>query len=531
MSTPTNVRYLAPNVAVQTSSTNQETELIREEYPSSDVRPHAEKMIVTAGQEDYLNQLIRARARLRGQQEIAALENELAEAGVSVEPIRAEANMTSAMGAAGRNHHRAPAATGGKETDMSTTISPERAAQVERANQEYLAANETVIQREDRLYPHGRRNFQADAPRPVGPSEAEKVRDHFAGRLAERAIGPISAMKELAEAKTGRYVSVPRHTVAAACLGDPEAVREVYGADVPYGTPGDFPNILSAAANKIVEGAMQYTGTTFRRWAHQLKSVPNFKPATILRLGEFGELPQHVDGHDFEQSTFPESYQSIQVESYGDEFALTPRMILDDNLGAFAEALADKVAAHDHTLNSLCLRLLTGNEECIDGYPLIDAEHTNLQTPGAPPSVAQLDAMRLLLRQQMGLAGKRRAGLPLSLLLVPSALETTTQKLLRVDLNVTPTSAGAANPFRGEVDYVVETGLDAVSATAYYGFAPPRAGRSIVYVYQEGFEVMRQRSYFSPQNNCRVFQVEGRFAVAMNDFRGVVRNDGTGSEE
>jgi hypothetical protein len=297
---------------------------------------------------------------------------------------------------------------------------------------------------------------------------------------------------------------------------------------VPYNTPGDFPNILSATGRRILETAPQYVGTTFQDWAYRRQSLPDFKPATLVRTGEFGEFPLHPDGHDFEQSTFAEGTAWIAVDEYGDEFGLTPRMIVDDDLGAFYDALTDKVAAHDHTLNGLCVNLLTGNPTLSDGYALFGTDHANLVSLGAAPNDTELAAMRLLLRRQKGISAKRKLNQTVNMLLIPEDIETTTEKFLSPNVRVVPITDATADIWRGRVRFLVEPRLADVSTTAFYGFADPRQSRSIVYCYQTGFERMNSKNYYNPKNNCRIWQFSGRFAAAVSNYRGVVKNNGTG---
>ena len=342
-----------------------------------------------------------------------------------------------------------------------------------------------------------------------------------------RHCSALEMAKDSLRQSIGRAPIGDPDTIARAALGDPEALH-ILGADFPAQTPGDFPNILSGLANKALAAAPPFVGTTYQLWAHRHPPVPDFRPNTLAGIGEFGEFPLHVDGDTFEQSELAEDYSWLQVDSYGDEFGLTPRMIVDDNLGAFTDALGDKKAAHDQTLNRLCVNLLTGNVACSDGIALYNlASHNNDRPAGAAPSTAELSAMRLLLRQQTGLGG-RKLSFTINLLLVPEDLETGTEQLLNVSLAVNPVTVVNAEPFRGKVRWAVEPMLAAHSTAQYYGFADPARARSIVYAHQKGFEKMKVRRYFNPQNNCLFHQFEGRFCAAVRTWRGTVRNAGAG---
>jgi signal peptide peptidase SppA len=330
-----------------------------------------------------------------------------------------------------------------------------------------------------------------------------------------------------------RYAGRDPDDIAAAALfgdGSPIPIRAHSDGDGGFGRPGDFPNILSALVGKMLDLPLEYFPSTYRNWAYELPAVPDFKPKTILAAGEFGELPRVPDGDDFKSSTIGEEASWIAVDSYGDEFPLTPRMIVDDNLGAFEEAVRDKNVAHDMTLNRLCVELLTGNAVAGDGVTLYSSgSHGNdiAGGSGGPPSQTQLSSMRLLLRGQTGVSKKRKLNLNLKGLLIPSELETTTQQLLSTNVRVIPVTTATGEIFRGELDYWVEPMLSDVSATQWYGFANKAVIRPIVYCHQVGFEAMKSRLYFNPKNNSRVFQCEGRMAAAVRNWRGTIRNAGS----
>jgi signal peptide peptidase SppA len=389
----------------------------------------------------------------------------------------------------------------------------------------------------------GKRRNTPGNGRPVGPIPAGASADRFGEAAVEALLHQAGqASGEMSQgARELRYhglLEMARESFrvrgirgagspddfARAALGDPEALR-ILGADQPYQTPGDFPNILSNLANKSLEAPPEYVSTTYQFWAHKRSPLADFKPATLIRVGEFGLFPEHIDGDDFEQSKLATDRAWIKIDGYGDEFGLTPQMIIDDDLDAFMTALKDKRAAHDHTLNALCVDLLTGNVPVVDGIDLFDSEdHGNDITSGAAPTTTQLSAMRLTLRKQTGVGGQRKLNQTLGRLLIPEDLETTTQQLLAATLSITPHVETETPVFKGSVDWHVEPRLADHSTAKYYGFS--KGSRAIVYAHQRGFENMVTRNYFNPKNNCRTWQFEGRFAAAVNNYREIVRNAG-----
>jgi signal peptide peptidase SppA len=301
-----------------------------------------------------------------------------------------------------------------------------------------------------------------------------------------------------------------------------------------YNRPSDFPNILSNIMGKIMAQAYEFAPTTYRNWAYRLPSVSDFKPKTIIGVGEFPEFPMVPDGKDFPEVASPDEERAfINVEKYGQEFSLTPVMLIDDEMGAIEASARDNVIAAEMKLNRLCVNLLTGNAVAQDGVALFDAAHGNIVTSPspAPPDTDQLAAMRLLLRSQRGLSGHRALNLSLYGLLIPEDLETVTEKLLAAGIVVVPTAETGAQLFRqggrNGVQFWVDPMIGEHNTTYYYGFANPTIARPIVYCHMQGFENVRQRSYFNDKNQCRIFQYEARYAAAVRDYRGVVQNPDT----
>lgn len=300
----------------------------------------------------------------------------------------------------------------------------------------------------------------------------------------------------------------------------------IQNGESSYNRPGTFPALMSALAGKMLLGADEYSPATYTKWAYKMNDVPDFKPKTVHQVGEFGEFPELRDGADFDESTTSEDVAWIQVGQYGDEFKFTPVMLANDDLGALKDALSDKQIAHDMTLNRLCVNLLTGNVAAPDGTALFDTSaHGNDRTSGAAPDDTELAAMRLLLRKQSGISGKRNLNLRLDKILIPSDLETGADKLLGAS-NLVPVTSSTVPAFKGKVEPIVEPMLDDASTAVYYGLTNPRIAKSISYCHQRGYKKMRIRIYRNPKNNCLIYQFEGRFAAVVRSYRGICRNAG-----
>lgn len=345
---------------------------------------------------------------------------------------------------------------------------------------------------------------------------------------------------DLARTAMGAYnIRVPRHAldsdVAGAFLmagGDtPWVPGMTSGAsnDPAYHGSGSFPNIMSVLANKMLDRGMMIAETTYGTWTDRLPDAPDFKPKTIVAIGEFNRLPEHKLGRPFEHSDTEEAVSWIQVKSYGDEFVLTPDMIVNDDLDAMMQAMRQKGTAHELTLNALCLNHLLSDPRVADGQVMFHASHNNaiLSGSGGAPSSTQLDEMRKLHRAQKGISGREYLRYDARYVLVGPVWETQVEQTLAS--NLFPATEDAVNTFRGRYTPVVEPMMqDASNANQWFTVVDPRMVRGIVHVFQTGYgRGGRRRSYTRNETQCRHFQIEGRFATSAVNHQAIVSNYGS----
>ena len=297
----------------------------------------------------------------------------------------------------------------------------------------------------------------------------------------------------------------------------------------PGNAPANYPNLMSVLANKVMEGALEFSEATWRMWCSEISPVPDFKPVTFLAMGAMGELSYHKDGDPFEEGKFTEDASWVSVDSFGRELRVTPMMVVNNNLTSFAEMFEDTKIDHDLTVNRLCVDLLTGNPTLPDTIQFIHASHGNTVASGSGgvPSTTQAALMRKAMRKQLTYGGKRRLRIGPSVALVPTDLETAAEQVFS-PLTVVPVTEATATPFKGKITPVVEPMLDDASTSKWYAFADPRRVRTIVVAFMQGFQNGGKiQTYFEPKNQSQIFQIEGRFGAAVRNYRGVVENFGS----
>lgn len=295
------------------------------------------------------------------------------------------------------------------------------------------------------------------------------------------------------------------------------------------GSPSDFPTLLSALIRKGMEQPYGEDEFQYRRFAKRIADQPDFRPATLLRTGEFGEFPELDDKEEFKEASTAEEVGWISVGRYGQSFSISPVMMANDDTGALSDIGAQMASAHDATLNRLCVELLTSNAPAPDGLPLFHANHANIvATAAGAPSVEQIGKMQELMRRQRGVSNLRPIGMKVGLLVVPPSLELPTLQTL-ADITVVPATDDNANPYRGQIEVAVESMLEDkpdVGDVEWYAFTRNPLAQPIIYAHQVGYSGMQQRSYTEFKTQCRTWQFEGRFGAAIRGTRGVVRNAG-----
>lgn len=339
---------------------------------------------------------------------------------------------------------------------------------------------------------------------------------------------------EIAGQRVSPYADAEQVALDALQMGG-MSVAVISASGVAYNRPGDFPNLLSNLANKILDQAILIAEPTYPVWTARLADLPDFKPRTIIGIGHLDELDQLTDDEDPSALAMDEEMAGwIQAGRYGNKIGLTPVMVANDDLDAFTTGLQSLAMAHEHTLNRLCLALIAGNVTLPDGYSLFDdTNHGNDVTAGngGAPSTTQANKMRLKHRRQTGIGGKGKVRTGPKIALVPTAYEEVAMQTFlaftRLNESKLPVTDATINTFRGSIEPVVEPDLEDYSTAYWYTFADPRVRRTVVHAFQRGFgRGGRRTRWFDPARKTMYVDLEGRFAAAVAGHRGAVRNVG-----
>lgn len=274
-------------------------------------------------------------------------------------------------------------------------------------------------------------------------------------------------------------------------------------------TTSDFPNLLTGTGDRALRAAYEAAPAVLKTLARKTTAV-DFRSKNKLQIGETPKLEAVNENGEYKYGSLKEGKESYKLGTFGKIIALSRQAIVNDDLGAFMSlntAFGQSAAEFEAQYLIDLLESASGNGPVMgDGNNLFDtANHGNKASSGAVPAEATISAARLAMRTQKGLSGRPINVAP-RYILVPPALETTTEKLLA---SIQPTKTADVNPFGGKFELLVDARL--TSLTRWYMAADPAVIEGLEYAYLQGQE--------GPYTETRAgFDVDGVETKCRLDF-------------
>lgn len=311
-----------------------------------------------------------------------------------------------------------------------------------------------------------------------------------------------------------------RAGVNTGSLSDNQLVRRAFSH-----SSSDFPYLLAAVANKVLRNAYDIAPSTYQLWCN-IVQASDFKTMNRLQLSEAADLPLITAGGEYTETTFSELKEAYNVNKYGMKFAATWEMTVDDDLNSFIRIPRAFGSAAKRKENSLAYGILTTNANMSDTVALFHATHSNLGSAAAIGETP-LGEARKLMRKQTDLNGSTILNVMAKYLLVPAALETAADILLRSQAStISEKNVGVLNPFVNSLTPVVDAILDGSSATAYYFVADYNQIDTVEVAFLDGEQgpFLEEKKGFDIDGvELKVRHVIGAKAI---DWRGMVKNAG-----
>ncbi len=286
----------------------------------------------------------------------------------------------------------------------------------------------------------------------------------------------------------------------------------------------DFPSILSNVAAKVAMTAYEEAPSTWQAWCATASST-DFKPSDRPQLSEAPSLELITESGEYKHGTFSEFKETNRLHTYGRAFRITRQAIINDDLGMFTRIPRAFGAAAVRRINDLVYAVLTGNQVmAYDNKPLFDEKHGNI-AQAASLSADALGKARAAMRVQKG-PGGAVLNLQPSFLLVPAALETTADVLLRSTALPDANNSGVYNVWENRLTPVVEARLDASSTTAWYLMASPSQVDTVEVMFLDGIQSPVIEETETMNVDGREYLVRLDVGVRALDHRGMLKNAG-----
>jgi phage head maturation protease len=290
----------------------------------------------------------------------------------------------------------------------------------------------------------------------------------------------------------------------------------------------DFPLLLAAAANKMLEAGYQAAAPAYRRIAAR-RNFNDFKPHRFITVGDFPAPQQMREGGSITMGTISEKQETVSAITYARGVTITRQALINDDLGAFNEwtpMIGRRVADFENATAFSQVNLANG-----DGPTLVEgnaavfgtaAGRANKAGTGGAISEASLDAAYAAMMAQTSLDGIRLNIQP-RILLTGAAQRGAALRFTRDSGRVIP-EASANVPLYSDLEPVADAN---VPGNRWYTFADPEQAPVYIYGYVAGQD--------GPQ--IRVFnQVQGRDGIVLEvlhdwafgavDYRGGYFNAG-----
>jgi len=310
--------------------------------------------------------------------------------------------------------------------------------------------------------------------------------------------------------------------------------REIVGAALtvrmgPAQTTSDFPKLLENIMNKTLQAAYIVTPDTWRRFCGT-GSVNDFRPHPRYLRGTFGSLDEVLEDGEFKNKAIPDAAkESIRATTKGNIVALSRQSIINDDMSAFSSITTDLARAAKLSVEKDVYTLLALNAGLGpvmgDGNTLFHASHGNIAAVAAAPSVASVDAIRVLVASQTDVSGNEILDLTPSIWLGPIGIGGTARVVNNSEYD--PDTANklqrfniARSVFRDIVDTARLTG------TRWYAFTDPSVAPAIEVVFLDGM----QEPYTEMRDGWRVdgteWKVRFDYGVGGLNWRSAATNAG-----
>jgi len=297
---------------------------------------------------------------------------------------------------------------------------------------------------------------------------------------------------------------------------------EIISRSVGMHTTSDFPNLLGTAANRVLLAAYQQAAPIYRTFSRR-QNFQDFRPHTMLRIGEFPLLKELTQSGEIKHGSIPDSGETVALKTRGLNLALTRQALINDDLGAFADMAAAAGRSAAATEDAVAFQMLLSNNgngpKMADGKTFFHPDHNNVAGSGAAISETTIEAGYIALRTQKGV-GDETLGYGPSRILVGPQQERAAKKFVAV---VPAVTQGEFNPYAGDLTPDVSA---RITDKSWRLFVDPAELAAFVYGYLRDAEAPQVSQHEPANQDGFVWKILHDFAFGPVDWRAGYKNAG-----
>ena len=290
-------------------------------------------------------------------------------------------------------------------------------------------------------------------------------------------------------------------------------------ADRALHSSSDFKEILANVANKSLMDAYSEAPQTFANIVNEVE-VNDFKEISRTQLHSGAGLSKVNENGEYEHTTLSESAEKYSIQTYGKIIGITRKTLVNDDLGAFTRIPAQMGMKARSLESKLIWAIITSNPLMADGFALFSTEHSNIGTGVISVANVNTGMSKMMLQKD---ADDELIDIMPSYLVGPTALAATIKSFLGATI---PSQDSNVNPFKGDLDPIIERRLDANSALIWYLMANKSMLNmiEIARLSGEAGPVITQKEGFDVDG----LQIKVRydFGAKVLDYRGFYRSTG-----
>lgn len=320
----------------------------------------------------------------------------------------------------------------------------------------------------------------------------------------------------------------PLDIAGSALRGGPRA------SSAGLGTRSDFPLLLENVLHKMLLAAYETAPDQWRQVA-ATGSVSDFRDHPRYRLGSLPRLSTLLESGEFAQMHFPDAEKEvIRADTFGNLIGLTRQAIVNDDMDGFARlvTMIGRAAARSIEIDLFALFGLNSGlgPTLRSGDTLFHANHSNIASTAGTPSVATLEAARVLMAQQKDSNDNDFLNLRPAVWVGPIGLGAAARTAVNAEFDFDAETSGNSGKFmkpnvvRDLLSTIVDT--PRLSGDRWYVLASPDVAPVFEVVFLEGQEspVIETEEGFD-YDGIR-WRVRHDYGVGATDFRGAVTNAG-----